>query len=175
MGIGISTYGEICAMGPSPALPAGGWESATVKIEPSGKVTRLTGASPHGQGEETTFAQVTADELGVPIEDVIVLHGDTAVVQYGIGTFGSRGTAVGGAALFYALQELKAKVKKFGAMLLESENVTLSGGFCVDDQTGKSVSFAEIAAAAYRALKLPPNTQPGLVATHFWEPPNFTF
>src|SRR6516225_6083024 len=100
MGIGLSTYGEICAMGPSIALPAGGWESATVKIEPTGKVTVLTGASPHGQGEETTFAQIVADELGVPMDDVLVVHGDTAVVQYGIGTFGSRGTAVGGAALF---------------------------------------------------------------------------
>jgi carbon-monoxide dehydrogenase large subunit len=175
MGIGISAYGELCGAGPSPALPVGGWENATVKIEPSGTVTVLTGASPHGQGEETTFAQLVADELGVPIDHVVVLHGDTAIVPYGIGTFGSRGTAVGGAALFYALQELKAKVKKFGAMLLESENVTLSGGFCVDEQTGKMVSFAEIAAAAYRALKLPPNTQPGLVATHCWEPPNFTF
>ena len=91
MGIGISTYGEICAFGPSPATPAGGWESATVKIEPSGKVTVLTGTSPHGQGEETTFAQIAADELGVDIDDVMVLHGDTAIVQYGIGTFGSRG------------------------------------------------------------------------------------
>ncbi len=132
MGIGISTYGEICAMGPSAAMPAGGWESATVKIEPSGKVTVMTGASPHGQGQETTFAQIAADELGVDIDDVLVIHGDTAVVQYGIGTFGSRGTAVGGAALFEALQELKAKLKKFGAMLLESENVTLEGGSCVD-------------------------------------------
>jgi len=175
MGIGISTYGEICAMGPSPALPAGGWESATVKIEPTGKVTVMTGASPHGQGEETTFAQVVADELGVPMDDVLVVHGDTAVVQYGIGTFGSRGTAVGGAALFYALQDLKAKMKKFGAMLLDSSSVTLSGGHCVDPQSGKSVSFGEIATAAYHAKRLPPNTEPGLVATHFWEPPNFTF
>ncbi len=77
MGIGISTYGEICAMGPSAALPAGGWESATVKIEPTGKVTVMTGASPHGQGEETTFAQIVADELGVDIDDVVVIHGDT--------------------------------------------------------------------------------------------------
>jgi carbon-monoxide dehydrogenase large subunit len=175
MGIGMSTYGEICAMGPSPALPAGGWESATVKIEPTGKVTVLTGASPHGQGEETTFAQVTADELGVAMDDVLVLHGDTAVVQYGIGTFGSRGTAVGGAALFYALQELKAKMKKFGAMLLDSEQVSLVGGACVDENTGKSVSFGEMAVAAYHAKRLPADTQPGLVATHFWEPPNFTF
>jgi carbon-monoxide dehydrogenase large subunit len=175
IGIGISTYGELCGAGPSPALPVGGWESATVKVEPSGKVTVLTGASPHGQGEETTFAQLVAAELGVDIDDVAVIHGDTATVQYGIGTFGSRGTAVGGTALYYALQELKTKIRKFGATLLDAGNVTLADGHCIDEQSGKSVSFAEIANAAYRALKLPPNTQPGLVATHFWEPPNFTF
>ncbi|HKA01051.1 MAG TPA: xanthine dehydrogenase family protein molybdopterin-binding subunit [Candidatus Solibacter sp.] len=175
MGIGISTYGEICALGPSAALPAGGWESATVKIEPTGKVTVLTGASPHGQGEETTFAQIVADELGVEMNDVLVVHGDTSVVQYGIGTFGSRGTAVGGSALFCALQTLKEKLKKFGAMLLKSDDVVLSGGSCVDQKSGKSVSFGEMAVAAYHAKKLPPDTQPGLVATHFWEPPNFTF
>jgi carbon-monoxide dehydrogenase large subunit len=175
VGIGISTYGEICAIGPSPATPAGGWESATVKIEPSGKVTVMTGVSPHGQGEETTFAQIAADELGVDIDDVLVLHGDTAIVQYGIGTFGSRATAVGGAALYFALQDLKAKLKKFGAVLLDSEDVTLEGGQCTCNKTGKTVSFKEIAFAAHRALKLPPNTEPGLVSTHFWEPPNFTF
>ncbi len=175
MGIGLSTYGEICAMGPSAAMPAGGWESATVKIEPSGKVTVLTGASPHGQGEETTFAQIVADELGVKMDDVMVIHGDTDIVQYGIGTFGSRGTAIGGTALYYALQDLKAKIKKFGAMLLDTDDVTFSGGSCTDERTGKSVSVAEMAGAAYRAVKLPPNTEPGLVATRFWEPPNFTF
>jgi len=175
LGIGISTYGEICAFGPSPATPAGGWESATVKIEPSGKVTVMTGTSPHGQGEETTFAQIAADELGVAIDDVIVVHGDTAVVQYGIGTFGSRGTAVGGPAVYYAIQELKKKIKKFGEMLLESTDVTVSGGNCVDNRTGKSVSLAQIAGASYRAMKLPPNTEPGMVATYFWEPPNFAF
>jgi carbon-monoxide dehydrogenase large subunit len=156
-------------------MPTGGWESATVKVEPSGKVTVLTGASPHGQGEETTFAQIVADELGVPMDDVLVIHGDTSVVQYGIGTFGSRGTAVGGSALYYALQDLKAKMKKFGAMLLESEDVTFGGGACTHAASGKSVSFAEMAVAAYHAKRLPPNTEPGLVATHFWEPPNFTF
>ena len=175
MGIGLSTYGEICAMGPSAAMPAGGWESATVKIEPSGKVTVLTGASPHGQGEETTFAQIVADELGVKMDDVMVIHGDTDIVQCGIGTFGSRGTAIGGTALYYALQDLKAKIKKFGAMLLDTDDVTFSGGSCTDERTGKSVSVAEMAGAAYRAVKLPPNTEPGLVATRFWEPPNFTF
>jgi aerobic carbon-monoxide dehydrogenase large subunit len=175
MGIGMSTYGEICAFGPSPATPAGGWESATVKIEPSGKVTVMTGASPHGQGEETTFAQLAGDELGVGMDDVIVLHGDTAIVQYGIGTFGSRGTAIGGTALYFALQDLKAKVKKFGEMLLESDDVTFAGGVCTCNKSGKTVGLAQIAGASYRAMKLPANTEPGMVATHFWEPPNFTF
>ncbi len=175
MGIGMSTYGELCAAGPSPALPVGGWEGATVKVEPTGKVTVLTGISPHGQGEETSFAQIVGDELGVDIDDVVVLHGDTTLVQYGIGTFGSHGLSVGGTALYFALQELKAKVKKFGAHMLASNDVTLSGGTCRDERSGKSVSFAEIATAAYRGIQLPPNTQPGLVATYFWEPPNFTF
>ncbi len=175
LGIGISTYGEICAFGPSPATPAGGWESATVKIDPTGKVTVMTGASPHGQGEETTFAQIAADELGVPIDDIMVLHGDTAIVQYGIGTFGSRGTAVGGPALYFALQELKKKIKKFGEMLLESNDVTFTGGQVVDNRTGNGVSLAQIAGASYRAMKLPPNTEPGMMATYFWEPPNFAF
>src|SRR5579871_6184428 len=143
MGIGMSAYGEICAFGPTPATPTGGWESATVKIEPSGKVTIMTGASPHGQGEETTFAQIAADELGVDIDDVVVLHGDTSLVQYGIGTFGSRGTAIGGTALYYALQELKGKIKKFGATLLDSEDVSLAGGSVVHEASGKSVSFTE--------------------------------
>src|SRR5216684_2297573 len=175
MGIGISTYGEICAIGPSPATPAGGWESATVKIEPTGKVTVMTGACPHGQGQETTFAQIAADELGVGIDDVLVIRGDTAIVQYGIGTFGSRATAIGGTALYYALQDLKAKIKKFGAMLLESEDVTFSAGQVICNRTGKSKPLPEIAAASYRAMKLPPDTEPGLLATRFWEPPNFTF
>jgi aerobic carbon-monoxide dehydrogenase large subunit len=175
MGIGISTYGEICAIGPSPATPAGGWESATVKIEPSGKATVMTGACPHGQGEETTFAQIVADELGIGVDDVLVVRGDTAVVQYGIGTFGSRGTAIGGTAVYYALQDLKDKIKKFGALLLESDDVELSGGKVTAKKSGKSVSVQEVAAAAYRAMKLPPNTEPGLVSTRFWEPPNFTF
>jgi carbon-monoxide dehydrogenase large subunit len=174
-GIGMSAYGEICSFGPSPATPAGGWESATVKIEPSGKVTVMTGCSPHGQGEETTFAQIAADELGIGIDDVLVLHGDTAIVQYGIGTFGSRGTAVGGPAMYNAIQELKAKIKKYGAMLLKSDDVTFANGVCTDNKSGKSVTLAQIAGASYRAMKLPPGETPGLVATNFWEPSNFTF
>jgi carbon-monoxide dehydrogenase large subunit len=175
LGIGICTYGEICAFGPSPATPAGGWESCTVKIEPSGQVTVMTGISPHGQGEETTFAQITADELGVGMEDIVVQHGDTAIVQYGIGTFGSRSTAVGGAALFCAIRTLKEKIERFGRLLLDSDDVTFAGGVCTCNRTGKTVSLQQIAGASYRAMKLPPNTEPGLVATHFWEPENFAF
>jgi aerobic carbon-monoxide dehydrogenase large subunit len=175
MGIGLSTYGEICALGPSPATPAGGWESACVRIEPTGTVTVMTGSSPHGQGEETTFAQIAADELGVGIDDIAVLHGDTAIVQYGIGTFGSRNTAVGGTALYFALQELKKKLKVFGAMLLGSEDVSYANGQCVCNKTGNSVTLAQLSGASYRAMKLPANTEPGMAATYFWEPPNFTF
>jgi aerobic carbon-monoxide dehydrogenase large subunit len=175
MGVGISTYGEICALGPSAAVPAGGWESATVRIEPSGTVTVMTGSSPHGQGEETTFAQIAAAELGCDLDDVIVLHGDTAVVQYGIGTFGSRNTAVGGTALYNALQELKNKIRGFSKVLLESEDVTYENGTARCARSGKEMKLPEIAAASYRGLKLAPDGQPGLAATHFWEPPNFTF
>jgi aerobic carbon-monoxide dehydrogenase large subunit len=175
MGIGVSTYGEICAIGPSPATPAGGWESATVRIEPSGSVTVLTGIKPQGQGEETTFSQIVADELGVDFDNIVVSHGDTSVVQYGIGTFGSRATAIGGTAMYFALQELKTKIKRFGSMLLDSEDVSYEDGRCVCNKSGKSIGLAEIAAASYRAMKLPPNTEPGLMASHFWEPPNFTF
>ena len=175
MGIGICSYGEICGIGPSPATPAGGWESATVKIEPSGTITLMTGSCHHGQGEETTFAQIAADELGADIDSILVVRGDTAIVQYGIGTFGSRATAIGGTALYFALQDLKVKIKKFGAMLLESDDVSYENGQVTCNKTGKSKTLAEVAGASYRALKLPPNTEPGLVATHFWEPPNFTF
>src|SRR6476620_571648 len=121
IGIGISTYVEICALGPSQAMPAGGWESATVRIEPTGKVTVMTGASPHGQGQETSFAQIAADELGVNLNDVTVIHGDTSIVQYGIGTFGSRATAVGGTAVYIAIQKLKDKAAKIAAHILGAD------------------------------------------------------
>jgi aerobic carbon-monoxide dehydrogenase large subunit len=175
MGIGICAYGEICAFGPSPATPAGGWESATVKIEPTGTVTVMTGASAHGQGHETSFSQIAADQLGVGMEDILVLHGDTSIVQYGIGTFGSRSMAIGGTAIYFAIQELKEKIKKYGAMLLGSDDVSYANGVCTDNKTGKSMPLAQIAAASYRAMQLPPDTEPGLVATYFWEPSNFTF
>src|SRR5213595_1812586 len=126
MDIGVSSYVEIRALGPSEAMPAGGWESATVRIEPTGKVTVMTGASPHGQGQETSFAQIAADELGVDLNDVTVIHGDTAIVQYGIGTFGSRATAVGGTAVLIALQKLKEKAAKIAAHILQCEASRLS-------------------------------------------------
>lgn len=208
IGIGISTYVEICALGPSQAMPAGGWESATVRIEPTGKVTVLTGASPHGQGQETSFAQIAADELGVSIDDVTVIHGDTGVVQYGIGTFGSRATAVGGTAVYIALQKLKEKADKIAAHMLKADasRVSFEGGkyslqqaaaaaattgvsdpvvpvaeapaaALPEPQTeGKSsVSIQDIALAAHIAKDLPPDTEPGLSATYFFEPKNFTF
>src|SRR5215467_1719592 len=130
IGIGVSTYVEICALGPSQAMPAGGWESATVRIEPTGKVTILTGASPHGQGQETSFAQIAADQLGVNINDVTVIHGDTSVVQYGIGTFGSRATAVGGTAVYVAIQKLKEKAHKIATHILgaDASRVAFEGG-----------------------------------------------
>src|SRR5438094_56440 len=121
IGIGMSSYVEICALGPSQAMPAGGWESATVRIEPTGKVTIMTGASPHGQGQETPFAQIAADELGVDLNDVTVIHGDPAIVQYGIGTFGSRATAVGGTAVLVAIQKLKEKASKIAAHIMQCE------------------------------------------------------
>ena len=121
IGIGLSSYVEICALGPSQAMPAGGWESATVRIEPTGRVTILTGASPHGQGQETSFAQIAADELGVDLNDVTVIHGDTGIVQYGIGTFGSRATAVGGTAVFIAIQKLKEKAAKIAAHMMQCQ------------------------------------------------------
>jgi carbon-monoxide dehydrogenase large subunit len=192
VGIGISTYVEICAIGPSAATPAGGWESATVRIEPTGKVTILTGASPHGQGQETSFAQLAADELGVDLNDVTVIHGDTSIVQYGIGTFGSRGTAVGGTAVFNAIQKLKEKANQLAAHLLGAEASAVSfkegrfsaeaamaatGGNGGGTEAGApaSVSIQEVALAAHVAHKIPAGFEPGLSATNFFEPSNFTF
>lgn len=192
VGIGVSTYVEICALGPSQAMPAGGWESATVRIEPTGKVTVMTGASPHGQGQETSFAQIAADELGVDLNDVTVIHGDTAIVQYGIGTFGSRATAVGGTAVLVAIQKLKEKANKIAAHLLQAEadRVTFEGGrFSVQAAQAAAagnasepfpsdrthVTIQEVALAAHLAKELPPDMEPGLSATYFFEPKNFTF
>ncbi len=209
IGIGLSSYVEICALGPSQAMPAGGWESATVRIEPTGKVTVLTGASPHGQGQETSFAQIAADELGVDLNDVTVIHGDTGVVQYGIGTFGSRATAVGGTAVLIAIQKLKEKAAKIAAHMMQCDASRLrfeAGCYSKEEAaaaavTGKSepvvpvgegpagalnevptpsngrnkLTIQEIALAAHVAKEIPPDTEPGLSATYFFEPKNFTF
>jgi aerobic carbon-monoxide dehydrogenase large subunit len=177
-GIGISTYVEICGIGPSSAISTGGWESATVRVEPTGKVTVLTGASPHGQGQETTFAQIVADELGVDIDDVTVVHGDTAMVQYGIGTFGSRAAAVGGAALMLSLGKVKDKSKRLAAQMLEASPADMvfeEGKIYVRGSPDRAVTFFQVAKAAYRGLNLPPDTEPGLEATSSFEPSNFTF
>ena len=206
MGIGMSSYVEICALGPSQAMPAGGWESATVRIEPTGKVTVMTGASPHGQGQETSFAQIAADELGVDLNDVTVIHGDTAIVQYGIGTFGSRATAVGGTAVFIAIQKLKEKAAKIAAHMMQCDASSVAfeagkysrqtasaaaagtsepvvpvaeapAGALPEPQTNgrTGLTIQDIALAAHIAKELPPDTEPGLSATYFFEPKNFTF
>ena len=178
IGIGISSYVEICGMGPSKAMPAGGWESATVRVEPSGKVIVLTGAHPHGQGEETSFTQIVAEELGVAPEDVMVIHGDTEKVQYGIGIFGSRGLAVGGTAVYMAAQRVKEKARKIAAFLLnvsEAEVESRDGTFVNRNDPSKFVTWQQIAQAAYDPKNYPPDMEPGLVATAFYEPSNFTF
>jgi carbon-monoxide dehydrogenase large subunit len=178
IGIGISSYVEICGMGPSKAMPAGGWESATVRVEPSGKVIVLTGAHPHGQGEETSFTQIVAEELGVAPEDVMVIHGDTEKVQYGIGIFGSRGLAVGGTAVYMAAQRVKEKARKIAAFLLnvsEAEVEARDGTFVNRNDPSKFVTWQQIAQAAYDPKNYPPDMEPGLVATAFYEPSNFTF
>lgn len=178
LGIGFSTYVEICGMGPSVAMPAGGWESSTVRVDPTGKVTVLTGVSPHGQGQETTFAQLVADGLGVDLEDIRIIHGDTDAVQYGIGTFGSRATAVGGTAMVHAMGKIKDKVIKIAAHLMESnpQDIVLEDGkYSVHGAPESGLSLAEIAQVAHVGVGLPPETEPGLAESHFFEPPNFTY
>jgi carbon-monoxide dehydrogenase large subunit len=178
MGIGIATYAEICGMGPSVGVAGGGWESGTVRIERTGKVTVLTGVSPHGQGQETSFAQIVADEYGISIDDIAVIHGDTGRQPQGIGTFGSRATAVGGAALIIATKQVKEKMAQIAAHLLEANADDLvfeDGNIFVQGSPDPAVTFAEVAAAAHAAVNLPPEVEPGLEATHFFEPSNFTY
>ena len=179
LGIGLSTYVEICAMGPARAFPTGGgWESATVRVEPSGRATVLSGSSPHGQGEETTFAQIAADVLSIPFDDVVVIHGDTAAVPHGIGTFGSRTTAVGGTAVYNAAQKIKQKMMELGAHLLEisPKNVVGRDGKVASKTNPKKFkNYQEIVRAAYSAKNLPRGMEPGLEATSYFSPQNFTF
>ena len=173
MGIGVSSYIEICGFGPKGSAPVGLYESARVRVEQSGTVMVYTGSSPHGQGEETTFAQIVAEEFGIPVDQVIILHGDTDSTPEGRGTYGSRTTAVGGSAVFNAVQRLKEKMKLIASHMLEASasDVTLEDGkFSVAGSPQKAVAFGEVAAAANLSNTLAPGIEPGLETTVFFEP-----
>jgi carbon-monoxide dehydrogenase large subunit len=177
LGLGLSAYVEICAMGPSSRMPAGGWEAGWVKIDPTGTVTVLSGTSPHGQGEETTFAQIVADELGVSYDDITVFHGDTLQVPMGIGTFGSRTTAVGGTAIYEACQKLKKKMARIAAHKLEVKlgELVFEEGKIQTKDGAKSIAFGDVVAEAYFARQLPPGIEPGLTEQYVFEPSNYTY
>jgi carbon-monoxide dehydrogenase large subunit len=178
VGLGLAMYVEVCGLGPSSSLPTGGWEHSQVTIERDGRISATTGASPHGQGNETTFAQMLADQFSVPLEHVTILHGDTGVVKQGIGTFGSRSQAVGGTALHLAGGKVKAKMAKFAAALLEAHEddiVFENGRVGVKGAPASSKSFAEVAGYAYVPVPLPPGLEPGLSDEAFFEPANNTY
>ena len=178
VGLGLSMYVEVCCLGPSAALPTGGWEHSQVTIERDGRISATTGASPHGQGNETTFAQMLADQFGVPFEHITILHGDTGVVKQGIGTFGSRSQAVGGTALHMAGSKVKAKMAKFAAALLEAHEddvVFENGTISVKGSPASGKPFASVAAYAYRPVPLPEGLEPGLSDEAFFEPSNNTY
>jgi aerobic carbon-monoxide dehydrogenase large subunit len=173
MGIGLSSYIEICGFGPKGTLPTGLYESARVRVEQTGTVMVYTGSSPHGQGEETTFAQIVAEEFSIPVENVLIMHGDTDSTPEGRGTYGSRSTAVGGSAVYYATQRLKEKMKQIASNMLEASasDVTLEDGkFSVAGSPQKAVTFAEVATAANFSNTLAPGIEPGLETTLFFEP-----
>src|SRR6266700_2675550 len=173
MGIGLSTYIEACAIGPKGFAPVGLYESARVRVEQSGTVMVYTGSSPHGQGEETTFAQIVAEEFGIPMENVLVMHGDTDSTPEGRGTYGSRTTAVGGSAVYNAVQRLKEKMTQIASHMLEASasDVTLEEGkFSVAGSPQKAVTFNEVAATANLSNTLAPGIEPGLETTVFFEP-----
>lgn len=177
-GIGVSTYVEICALGPSKAMSAGGWEWGCVRVEISGKVTVITGTTPHGQGQETSFAQVVADRLGIPMSDIVVLRGDTSVAHFGRDTYGSRTTVVGGTAIVMSCDKVIAKARVLAAHLLgvKPKHVEFeSGTFFVKGKRKKSVGWPQIASEAYIAKNIPADWEPGLEASSFYEPKNFTF
>jgi carbon-monoxide dehydrogenase large subunit len=183
IGIGVSVYVEICGLGPSQVAGAVGfqgglWESAIVRFHPSGKVNVFVGVSPHGQGEETTFAQIVADELGVAVTDVKVVHGDTDNTPMGWGTYGSRATAVGGAALAVATRKIKDKARLLAGHLLEAavEDIDYADGkFFVRGFPDKSKTIQDIALMANVAWNLPAGMEAGLEASSFYDPPNFTY
>jgi carbon-monoxide dehydrogenase large subunit len=183
LGIGLCTYAEICGLGPSQVAGAVGfggglWESAIVRFHPSGKVNVMVGISPHGQGEETTFAQIVASELGVSVDDVEVLHGDTDISPQGWGTYGSRSTAVGGGALMGAIQKIKDKAKIVTAHLLEAavEDIEYADGkFFVRGSPNQVKTIQDIALMANLAWNYPKGLEPGLEASAFFDPPNFVY
>jgi len=182
-GIGISTYLEACGIAPSAVVGslgarAGLYEVGTIRVHPTGSVTVLTGAHSHGQGHETTFAQLVADRLGVPVAQVDVVHGDTAKVPFGMGTYGSRSLAVGGSAMFKAMDKIIAKGKKIAAHLMEAsvEDIEFDRGNFRVAGTDRSKSLAEIALAAYVPHNYPiEELEPGLEETAFYDPKNFTY
>ena len=178
VGLGLSMYVEVCGLGPSSSLPTGGWEHAQVTVERDGRISATTGASPHGQGNETTFAQMLADQFGVPIDHISILHGDTGIVKQGIGSFGSRSQAVGGAAMNAAGAKVKAKMAKFAAALLEAheEDIVFENGTIgVKGAPAAAKSFADVASYAYVPVPLPAGLEPGLSEEAFFEPTNNTY
>ena len=183
IGVGLSTYVEICGMAPSAVAyalgaRAGIWESSLVRVHPTGKVTVYSGASGHGQGHETTFAQLAASELGIPIEDVEVVESDTAQVQQGTGTFGSRSAVVGGTAIHMSVEKIKDKAKQIAAHMLEAspEDIVYEDGqLFVQGAPTEAKSFQEVALAAYWYDGFPEGLEPGLEATSIYDPKNFTW
>jgi len=182
-GLGYSTYIEACGIAPSQAVGSLGcgvglWESAEVRVNPTGSVEVLTGCHQHGQGHETTFAQVVSDRLGIPIEQVSVIHGDTDKVQFGMGTYGSRSGAVGLTAVVKAIEKVEAKAKKVAAFMLEAAEADIefrNGKFTVAG-TDKSAAWGEVALNAYIAHKFAgAQLEPGLKESAFYDPTNFTF
>ncbi len=183
IGIGICTYSEICGLGPSQVAGAVGfggglWESAIVRFHPSGKVNVMVGISPHGQGEETTFAQIVASELGVGVDDVEITHGDTERTPMGWGSYGSRSTPVGSGALMGAIGKLKEKAKIVTAHLLEAavEDIDYADGkFFVKGSPGKFKTIQDVALMANVAWNYPKGLEPGFEASAFFDPPNFVY
>jgi aerobic carbon-monoxide dehydrogenase large subunit len=183
LGIGLSSYTEICGLGPSQVAGAVGfggglYESAIVRVYPTGVVRVYIGVRPHGQGEETTFAQVVADEFGLPVENVEIVAGDTEATPQGWGTYGSRTTAVGGSAVVLAARKVKEKARKLAAHLLEASEADLEwrdGKFQVKGSPGQAKAFAELALMANVAWNMPAGMEPGLEASAFFDPSNFVF
>ncbi|MPY86316.1 MAG: molybdopterin-dependent oxidoreductase [Luteitalea sp.] len=183
LGIGFSTYLEACGLAPSSLVgslgaQAGQWESALVRVMPTGKVEVFTGAHSHGQGHETAFAQIVADDLQIPMDDVVIVHGDTAKVPFGWGSYGSRSAAVGASALKMALNKIRDKAAGIAAHLLEAapEDVEMTGGqLHVKGVPERGKSFSDIALQAHLAHNLPEGMEPGLEATHFYDPKNFVY